>query len=117
MTRSVPNGYHVEYTHVRPPLYDHDNCYAPRGGKTFAYLYRDSDDALVAVGEARCSPLDNYNKRLGRTIALGRALAELDTKARLVRERKQNRGIWATLRQRVLARPLDIDLLSMGADD
>ena len=50
----------------------------PRGGLTEVVISRDG--AQIARGEARCSPRDNYCRRLGRTIALGRALEQLDAR-------------------------------------
>lgn len=58
----------------------------PRGGKTFVELFKKDNlkniQELIKVGEgeAWCNKLlgpdgpDNYNKKLGRNIALGRAL-------------------------------------------
>lgn len=43
-----------------------------RGGQTEVEVY--IGDNLVARGVARCSTKDAYNKKVGRTIALGRAL-------------------------------------------
>ncbi len=61
----------------------------PIGGMT-RVLIRDSDARVVAAGVAHCAvpdrtrnvPGDNFNRRLGRTIALGRALKELETGSR-----------------------------------
>lgn len=47
----------------------------PRGGATFVRLIEGGE--VVAEGEAWCSDKDNYNKRLGRTIAEGRARKRL----------------------------------------
>lgn len=47
----------------------------PRGGETMVRVF--DDDGTTVSGIARCSDKDNYNKRLGRTIALGRALKRL----------------------------------------
>ena len=38
----------------------------------------ETSDGCVAEGVAECSPRDNYCRRLGREIALGRALKELE---------------------------------------
>lgn len=48
-----------------------------KGGKTSIELTKDGIDAK---GEAICSPKDNYNRKLGVKIALGRALVEWQTK-------------------------------------
>jgi hypothetical protein len=50
----------------------------PRGGSTIAQLWKVADDPKtdppVAIGKARCSRLDNYNRAIGRAIAFGRAV-------------------------------------------
>ncbi len=48
----------------------------PRGGKTVVQVFND-EGVLLNDAEARCSRLDNYNKKLGRLIAEGRALKGL----------------------------------------
>lgn len=48
----------------------------PRGGSTAAYIY-DKDGKLLAEGFSFCSDEDNFNYKLGRDIAIGRALKEL----------------------------------------
>jgi hypothetical protein len=49
----------------------------PRGGWTVAEIYSDDGD-LLDDGDAKCSRLDNYNKKIGRWIAEGRALKRLN---------------------------------------
>lgn len=84
--RELPEGYTVEYEHWRRRLSDGARVLAnhpaagmetdtvdPRGGKTVARVL-DGDGAEVAVGEALCLDTDNYDRRVGRAIALGRAL-------------------------------------------
>lgn len=44
---------------------------------------------LIAEGVAKCSKLDNYNKRTGLQIALGRAVADMLGEARARAERKE----------------------------
>lgn len=44
--------------------------FAPRGGETVVWVW--DNDVLVGVGEARCSPLDSYNKKTGIRIALSK---------------------------------------------
>jgi hypothetical protein len=58
------------------PLHE-DDILSPRGGLTVADAY-DSDGILIEFGEAACSMRDNYNKRLGRQIAVGRLLKRLE---------------------------------------
>lgn len=47
-----------------------------KGGTTTVKLLNEAGDVL-AEAEAVCSPLDNYNRKLGVTIALGRAQKKL----------------------------------------
>jgi len=47
----------------------------PLGGTTIAEVW--DGDEIVAIGEAVCSDRDNYNKKIGRRISLGRALKQL----------------------------------------
>jgi hypothetical protein len=49
---------------------------AVKGGLTECELLDDAD-TVVAHGSALCSDHDNYNRRIGRDIALGRALKRL----------------------------------------
>jgi hypothetical protein len=54
----------MKYIHYRfghPPK--------PRGGLTIAY---NVDGHVAVYSVARCSPKDNFNKRVGRAIATGR---------------------------------------------
>ena len=57
---------------------------SPRGGRTVAQIIRpaehpDEGPEILAEGQAVCNLSDNFCKRLGRTIALGRALRDLET--------------------------------------
>ena len=67
----------------------------PRGGLTTCRQVTD-DGAVVAEAQARCSKRDNYNKRLGRSIALGRALDEYLGTGEDRRARAQRRAFEAT---------------------
>lgn len=73
MRKEVPEGLHARYEHVRPlepPLYDRPkSC----GGNTYCYLENDGNVAL-ASGVANCNVNEQYNKKIGRDISLGRAL-------------------------------------------
>ena len=68
-------GYDVYIRHERlyedvpnmPPLY-----LSPTGGATYAEL-TDKVTGHVATAEARCNNRDNYNRKIGVKIALGRA--------------------------------------------
>lgn len=49
---------------------------SPRGGVTWVDLY-DKHGRFIAEGRADCSEHDNYSRKLGRQIALGRALKKV----------------------------------------
>lgn len=49
-----------------------------RGGFTTCSLV-DAAGYVVAQGHAECHENDNFNRKLGRTIALGRALKDLNS--------------------------------------
>ncbi|MDD5651396.1 MAG: DUF1876 family protein [Candidatus Nanoarchaeia archaeon] len=74
------NGYRVWVQHIRPviTIQDDNNNFRDevlsRGGETKVEVRVRDTDALIGVGTARCSLKDNYNKKLGVQIALGRAL-------------------------------------------
>jgi len=72
----------------RPPealLYRHysagenSNRPAERGGKTVCELFN-KRNVLLARGEAYCSMRDNFSYRIGRRIAHGRAVIQLEDK-------------------------------------
>lgn len=48
---------------------------SPYGGSTLVHILG-AEDEILAVGRADVSPRDRFNRKLGRTIALGRALKE-----------------------------------------
>jgi hypothetical protein len=88
----IPAGVRVHITHLRRPgrpipgrggyvtkreLRAANVSPAPRGGCTYAELY-DADDRLLAAATAVCSDQDQFNRRIGRDIALGRALKNLN---------------------------------------
>ncbi len=74
MKRTLPEGARVKFRHER--LYNDIAIAKPRGGKTIATIVL--PDGTEVTGESRCSKRDNYSKRLGRDISLGRALASLE---------------------------------------
>ena len=69
-------GYDVRIQHVRNE--NENGEVLPKGGSTLAFISYPRTD-WVLVGIAECSDQDNYNKRLGAQIALGRASKELMT--------------------------------------
>lgn len=50
-----------------------ENVISPTGGITYAHVFN-GEGFEVATGKSRCSLLDNFDKKIGRDIALGRAL-------------------------------------------
>jgi hypothetical protein len=65
------NGFKVRVLHVRKYDLNGVSC---KGGRTIVQI---SKDGNTGEGESVCSDLDNYNKRLGVRIALGRAYKAL----------------------------------------
>ncbi len=63
-------GFKVRVMHQRKV--DQWGLVKPRGGQTTVELV--TPDGTVLVGKAKCSKKDGFNKRLGVSIALGRAL-------------------------------------------
>lgn len=61
----------------------------PRGGRTYVEIFEPGSGDLVARGIARCNPKETYSKRMGRMIARGKALAELDGRAQTRRDRRE----------------------------
>lgn len=84
MKVTVPEGLAVKYEHHRN--YDIAMKMSPRGGMTIAYVYRKEDleaggiAIAVSSGVAHCHSKDNFDKRIGRAIALGRALKKMRTR-------------------------------------
>lgn len=77
--RELPEGHTVRYVHRRrlvAKLHE-KSVVLPTGGLTIARVLG-PDGVQVAEGRARCRPDENFNKALGRQIALGRALADLE---------------------------------------
>lgn len=82
MTPQLPEGYSVEFVY--------DLAFFTRTGRavpdgphrmTVARIYDKKDDVMVASDFAICGPRDNFSKRVGRAIALGRALKLLDNES------------------------------------
>ena len=76
----IPEGYKVEFEHMRKTRQgdkmDSGRTLDPRGGETWARVF-DADGEHLTIGIAVCNEKDNYNKRIGRNISLGRALKNL----------------------------------------
>jgi hypothetical protein len=75
-------GYKVFVIHIR--FMDMDNSRFARGGKTLVEIH--TPDGVIN-GVAFCSLEDNYNKKIGVKIAIGRALA--GTKPKLNSRKKK----------------------------
>jgi hypothetical protein len=71
------SGWEVDVEHNRTYIISpsHQNEIYPRGGSTVAILTHRGTGQVI-VGSAKCSEGDNYNRRIGATIALGRALKQ-----------------------------------------
>jgi hypothetical protein len=74
------NGYRVWVRHERPKYYDRKTnreLFYEHGGKTIVEVRDRKTDSLIGTGEATCSKRDNYNKKLGVQIALGRVFSKV----------------------------------------
>jgi hypothetical protein len=74
-------GYKVTVHHTRNEIEKNRFCgmtyeLDPRGGHTHIEVY-DMAEQNSYIGEALCSEKDNYDKKLGVRIALGRALKKM----------------------------------------
>lgn len=67
-------GYTVKVRHNRARPSDTLASVDPKGGSTEVRIEK---DGVGASGEAVCSAKDNYSRKVGRNIALGRALKAL----------------------------------------
>ena len=63
-------GYKVGVFHIREHI--NEKHLSPRGGSTMVHITTPDNEELHGV--ANCSKHDNYNKKLGVRIAIGRAL-------------------------------------------
>jgi len=69
-------GYKVRVLHFRNK---NNDTFLEKGGKTIVQIKTPSGQEFE--GKAVCSEKDNYNKRIGLQVALGRALLEIDKKS------------------------------------
>lgn len=76
MKRELPKDCKVFFTHVRHFNGEVWAELSPRGGVTEARIVRGGE--VIGTGYAFCSRHDNFNKRIGRDIAQGRALKDLE---------------------------------------
>lgn len=89
MTRELPEGHTVQYEHRRWQAWDPEmgtDIVLAKGGYTVAKILS-KGGFEVARGTAFCRANENFNKRLGRTISLGRALKRLEAVTRVATER------------------------------
>lgn len=64
-------GYTVDVKHTRTD--------GPLGGETTAHIYSDKErKVLLAAGTATCRENENFDRKLGLTIAIGRANKALE---------------------------------------
>ena len=68
------NGYRIFVNHHR--LTRPDNTVIPQGGSTIVKILKGEE--ILSKGECRCSLNDNFNKKIGLSIALGRSLQSLE---------------------------------------
>ena len=66
---------HIYFEHERD-MDEAGKIISNRGGKTIAYVI-DKKTGMITKGESVCSKKDIYNKKLGRTIALGRLFKQI----------------------------------------
>lgn len=64
-------GYEVRIRHARLRGKQHE--LKPKGGLTYVYI-TDKENKTLGIGKSVCSREDNFNRKLGATIALGRAI-------------------------------------------
>lgn len=87
--RTLPEGFKIKVTHMRyaasgilagtsRELKERGVPIDPKGGWTRAFIYTPNGN-IASYALALCSPKDNFCRRIGRTIAVGRALANLPT--------------------------------------
>lgn len=104
--RTVPEGHVVKYVHRRRVVVGlgREPKVLPTGGETVATIYKmptgvdpDARPTEVAQGVTRCRPDENFNRALGREIALGRALVEMFPREPLApgaRRYDPESGVW-----------------------
>ena len=82
LARAENLGITVEFAHCRAQ--DIPFCPNSKGGSTYCSLVDETQDIrsrVVGYGTARCSLEDNFNKGIGRAIALGRAFKDYDERS------------------------------------
>jgi hypothetical protein len=79
----VPEGLKVRYEHTETYITPYGRQFDESRRATLAYIYdlTKPEEGMLTFGFAVCNPRDQYCKRIGRTIALGRALKKLKVTA------------------------------------
>ena len=88
MLREVPDGCKVRYKHERVVNWAggrRTDDISPKGGRTIARIL-DAEGTELALGEAVCRPDEQFNKKIGRMVALGRALKALEERTTATKE-------------------------------
>lgn len=95
------SGYKVKILHIRPlpdllhPPERNTNAnfemFCPKGGRTELLLM--SPEGIQIKAEAKCSPKDNYCRKTGVAISLGRALKELEWQRKLAAMKPKNAAL------------------------
>lgn len=70
-------GLVVDVVHYRAQKKDNPDAISEKGGQTVVTILEGEEQ--IACGQAVTSRKDNYNRKLGTAIALGRAMKALDT--------------------------------------
>jgi hypothetical protein len=80
-------GLEVDIIHDRvystPKKFDDYPRLEPCGGVTTAYIIDKETDEVIVSATAECSRHENYNKKIGGHIALGRAIKEAKKRGRV----------------------------------
>lgn len=74
------SGYKVRVLHSRNVVYQQKisgsvKVFSPKGGTTIIEIT--TPEGRNVIGCSKCSDKDSWNRKLGNSIALGRALAQL----------------------------------------
>ncbi len=71
------SGWKVRVMHTRPKQVKEEQLITSNFGGYTKVEVTTPDLAITVSGEAKCSCEDNYNRRIGNSIALGRAVEKL----------------------------------------
>ena len=74
------SGHKVRVLHSRNVVYQQKidgsvKVFSPKGGKTSIEIT--TPEGKNVIGHSKCSEKDSWNRKLGNSIALGRAMAQL----------------------------------------